>query len=192
MRQLLVLIALLVATAGCSDDQPSSSIPESEPFNQSDVDFATEMIIHHSQALTMVDMAAPRKGLSPKLMALLEEIRNAQTQEAELMTDWLEDWGQPVPNNPRSHGGMGHDEEAEMPSDMPGMMSNDQMGMLEDSSGDAFEQMWLEMMIEHHQGAIEMAEAEAADGEFHDTVELAEQIATNQAAEVDQMEKLLG
>ncbi|GAA1476769.1 DUF305 domain-containing protein [Nocardioides aestuarii] len=192
-RVAAVLAAAALTLSACGDDtdEAASSIPESQPFNQADVDFATDMIIHHSQALTMVDLAAPRPGLSPKLMALLEEIRNAQTQEAELMTDWLEDWGQPVPNNPRSHGGMDHDEAEDMASDMPGMMSDDEMGMLEDADGDAFEEMWLEMMVEHHEGAIEMAEAEADDGEFHDTVELAEQIATTQAAEVEQMEKLL-
>ncbi len=193
-RVAAVLAAAALTLSACGDDtdQAASPIPDSKPFNQADVEFATEMIIHHSQALTMVDMAAPREGLSPRLTALLEEIRTAQTQEAELMTDWLEDWGQPVPNNPRSHSGMDHGELEDMPSDMPGMMSDDQLGMLEDSSGDAFEEMWLEMMIEHHEGAIEMAEAEAADGEFPETVELAEQVATDQAAEIERMEKLLG
>ncbi len=190
MRHLLVLlvtgIALLTA---CGPEEPSSSIPESEPFNQTDVDFATDMILHHSQALTMVDMAAPREGLPPRMTALLEEIRTAQTQEAEQLTDWLEDWGQPVPNNPRSHGGADHD--AMTDTDMPGMMSEDRMAELEGADGDAFVQTWLTMMIEHHEGAIEMADAEVTGGEFPGTVDLAEQVATNQADEIDRMETLL-
>ena len=190
-RVAAVLAAAALTLSACGDDtaEPASSIPESEPFNQADVDFATDMILHHSQALTMVDIAAPREDLSPQLAALLEEIRTAQTQEAEQMTDWLEEWGQPVPNNPRSHGGMEHGEEGD--AEMPGMMSEDQMAELEDTSGDAFEQRWLQMMIEHHEGAIEMAETEASDGEFPDTVDLAEDIASAQAAEIDRMEKLL-
>jgi uncharacterized protein (DUF305 family) len=188
-RVAAVLAAATLVLSACSDDtEPASSIPESEPFNQADVDFATDMIVHHSQALTMVDIAAPREDLSPQLVDLLEQIRTTQTQEAELMTDWLEDWEQPVPNNPRSHGGM----EGSVDHDMPGMMSEDELGMLEDAEGAAFEEMWLEMMIEHHEGAIEMAQAEAADGEFADTVDLAEQVATTQAAEIERMEKLLG
>jgi uncharacterized protein (DUF305 family) len=189
-RVAAVLAAATLVLSACSDDasEPASSIPESKPFNQADVDFATDMIVHHSQALTMVDIAAPRDDLSPQVVDLLEQIRVTQTQEAELMTDWLEDWEQPVPNNPRSHGGM----EGSMDHDMPGMMSEEELGMLEDAQGDAFETMWLEMMIEHHEGAIDMAEAEAADGEFADTVELAEQIASAQAEEIERMEKLLG
>jgi uncharacterized protein (DUF305 family) len=189
-RVAAVLAAATLVLSACSDDasEPASSIPESKPFNQADVDFATDMIVHHSQALTMVDIAAPRDDLSPQVVDLLEQIRVTQTQEAELMTDWLEDWEQPVPNNPRSHGGM----EGSMDHDMPGMMSEEELGMLEDAQGDAFETMWLEMMIEHHEGAIDMAAAAPADGEFADTVELAEQIASSQAQEIERMEKLLG
>ena len=76
--------------------------------------------------------------------------------------------------------------------DMPGMATEEEMGALGEASGGAFEEMWLQMMIEHHEGAIEMAEEEVADGEFPDAVALAEDIAQAQAAEIDQMEKLLG
>ena len=76
--------------------------------------------------------------------------------------------------------------------DMPGMASEGEMEALGDASGSAFEQMWLQMMTEHHEGAIEMAEEEVADGEFPDTVALAEEIAQAQAAEIAQMEDMLG
>ena len=52
--------------------------------------------------------------------------------------------------------------------------------------------MWLEMMIEHHEGAIEMAQTEIEDGKYPDAVKLAESIETAQAAEVEQMQGLLG
>ena len=70
-------------------------------------------------------------------------------------------------------------------------MDPDDLAALEDSDGTAFEQMWLQMMIEHHEGAIEMAQDEQADGLFPDAVDLAESIEASQGAEIDQMEDLL-
>jgi len=187
---LLAAVLLALTACGGDTDETTSSIPDSEPFNQADVDFATQMIPHHAQALLMVDAAAPRDDLSPELTALVEKIRTAQTGEIELMTDWLEDWDQPIPDNPRDHGGMEDGSMGDL--DMPGMATEEEMSALGDASGSAFEQMWLQMMTEHHEGAIEMAEDEVADGEFPETVALAEEIAKAQAAEIDQMEQMLG
>jgi len=184
-------VLALTACGGDEPDEPTSSIPESEPFNQADVDFATDMIPHHAQALLMVDAAAPRDDLSPEMTELIEGIRTEQTGEIEQMTDWLEDWDQPIPDNPRDHGGMEDGHGGDM-MDMPGMASQEEMDALGDASGNHFEQMWLQMMIEHHEGAIEMAGEEVADGEFPDTVALAEEITTSQAAEIDRMEQMLG
>ena len=186
-----VLLPLTLTACGGEESTGStSSIAESEPFNQADVDFATAMVPHHAQALLMVDAAAPRDDLSPELTELVEQIRTEQTGEIEVMTDWLEEWEQPVPDNPRDHGGMEEEHSDDM-SEMPGMASQEEMDALADASGDAFEEMWLQLMVAHHEGAIEMAEAEIADGVFHDTVELAEQIAASQADEIDRMEQLL-
>jgi uncharacterized protein (DUF305 family) len=63
---------------------------------------------------------------------------------------------------------------------------------LGDARGHEFETMWLEMMVEHHEGAIEMAQDELADGVFQPAKDLAEGIATSQQAEIDLMNKLLG
>ena len=52
--------------------------------------------------------------------------------------------------------------------------------------------MWLEMMIEHHEGAVEMAQTEQAEGQFKDTVDLAGQVIKTQTAEIDTMKELLG
>lgn len=188
-----LLTAGVLALAGCGGDATEatgSSIPDSEPFNQADVDFATDMIPHHAQALLMVDQAAPRADLSPELTGLVESIRTEQTGEIERMTDWLEDWDQPIPDNPRDHGGMGEDM-GEM-AQLPGMASQEELDALGEATRVAFEQLWLEMMIAHHEGAVEMAEAEIADGEFPDSVALAEQIVDSQTAEIEQMEQLLG
>lgn len=183
----LLAAALLVLTA-CGSDEPESAIPESEPFNQADVDFATDMFLHHSQALLVVDVAAPRQDLSPGLARLLDQLRDTRTVESEQLVDWLEEWDQPVPDNPRQHGG---GEGSTSAHDLPGAVSEEDLARLEAARGDEFERLWLETMVEHHRGAVELAEAEVAEGEFPDAVALAEQIAAAQAAEVDRMEQLL-
>ena len=193
------LLAAVVMTASttltaCGDDGSTEegTVPESAEFNDADVDFASEMIPHHAQALMMVDMATGHE-LSPQLTTLTEEIRAAQTPEIEQMTDWLESWDQPVPATPRDHANAGHGSgDMSMFEDMPGMMSDDQLHELESAQGAAFEQMWLEAMIKHHRGAVEMAEQEVDDGEYAEAVSLAEDIASSQRQEIARMERLLG
>lgn len=191
-RLLGLLAAAVLALSGCADDTTdgSSSVPESAEFNDADVAFATEMIPHHAEALSMVDMATRMTQPSPEFGALLEQIRAAQAPEIEQMTDLLEDWDQPVPETARDHanadgGGMDMDEE------MPGMMSEEDLDRLRDARGADFEDMWLEMMIEHHQGAIETAEVEIEQGESSEAIALAESIVDSQTAEIEQMEQML-
>jgi uncharacterized protein (DUF305 family) len=190
-RTTALLAAATLALAGCSGEADpatsSGSVPESADHNDADVAFASEMIPHHAQALLMVDMAATRE-VSPEFGALLEQIRTAQAPEIEQMSDWLVAWDEPVPDNPRDHGGMdgGHGDDA------PGMMDPGDRDRLEGMSGGGFEDMWLSMMIEHHEDAIEMAEEEVEEGEFGEAVELAEDIRDSQTAEIAQMEQMLG
>lgn len=193
---LLVALTAAFAVAACSDDgandgRAESGIPESEEFNQADVTFATDMIQHHAQALTMVDLTVDR-DLSAELTRLAEQIREAQGPEIETMVDWLTGWDQPIPATSRDHVNAEGHGDMEMDTDMPGMMSAEQMAELEAAEGEAFEQLWIEMMIEHHEGAIEMATTEQSEGEYPDAVALAEAIISAQEAEIDQMESLLG
>lgn len=189
----LAAAALVLTACGGEDDPAGSTIPESADFNDADVSFATDMIPHHAQALLMVDMAVNR-DVSPELAGLLDQIRDAQAPEIEMMTDWLEDWEQPVPETGRGHGDTESDGDMGDMSgmDMPGMMSSEEMGSLESASKANFEDMWFTMMIEHHEGAIAMAETEIDDGEFADAKALAEDITQSQAAEIASMESLLG
>lgn len=198
----LVLVAPLLALGlltGCSGSEDATSadapsVAASEEFNAADVTFATEMIPHHAQALEMVDLTVGR-SLSPGTTELAEQIRAAQAPEIEQLSDWLVDWDQPVPETSRDHinagHGDGHDSDSgSLDHDMPGMMSEDEMTALEQASDADFEQRWLEMMVEHHEGAIEMARVEVSDGEFPDATALAQSIIDSQQAEIEQMQDL--
>jgi len=123
---------------------------------------------------------------------MAEDIRMAQTPETELMTDWLTDWDQPIPETVRDHANAHGNGDMDVDSDMPGMTSAEEMSELEAGQGAEFQQMWLEMMIEHHAGAIEMAKTEQSDGEFAAAIELANSVESSQQKEIDTMEQILG
>ena len=137
----------------------------------------------------MVDLTLDRP-LDPAVQRLVEDIRATQAPEIELMTDWLSAWGEPVPETVRDHANAHGDGEMEM-GDLPGAMSADDMDSLDAASDAEFQDRFLEMMVEHHEGAVEMAGDERSDGHFEAAVELAASIESSQTDEIDQMHSLL-
>ena len=181
-----VAVTLTLTVSGCSGTDSGSG----DGFNEADVDFASDMIQHHAQALQMVDLTMGRE-LDPEVAELTEEIRAAQAPEIEKMADWLEGWDQPVPETSRDHANA-HGDGGDMDMDMPGMMSAEDMDALDSADDGAFQDMWLEMMIDHHEGAVEMAEEQVEDGESDNAVALAEEIISAQEREITEMQDLLG
>jgi uncharacterized protein (DUF305 family) len=190
----LTLGLALTLTACGNDDEPaddtSAQVSETA-HNDADVTFATDMIQHHAQALAMVDLTVGRT-LDPEVQQLAEDIRDAQGPEIETMTDWLQDWDEEVPETIRDHSNSGHDMGDMGDSDMPGMMSSDDFDELKNATDSEFQTMWLEMMIEHHEGAVEMAQAEQENGQYKPAVDLAGDVVDTQTAEIEKMESLLG
>ena len=180
----LLMTALLTLTA-CGGEADTSTASNAE-FNDADVSFATEMIPHHQQAVEMAELAADR-AQSQAVQQLAEDVEAAQGPEIKTMTQWLKDWGQETPSGSMDHGDMGHGDS----QGMPGMMDEAEMMQLMKSDGATFDQMFLQMMVEHHEGAIEMARTEQANGENPDAVALAEQIETDQKSEIAKMDELL-
>ncbi|MGH3428028.1 MAG: DUF305 domain-containing protein [Mycobacteriales bacterium] len=147
--------------------------------NAADIAFATNMIPHHRQAVAMANLA-PSRAASAKVKALALQIKAAQDPEIALMSGWLKTWSRPVPSGtmaPEGH-------------DMSGMMADQDMTKLAASSGPEFDRMFLAMMIDHHQGAIDMAHAEERDGTNVGAQKLAKTIANAQSGEIDEMKKL--
>ena len=186
MRKSLITAALaasLFTLAACGNEDEADT---AGGHNDADVTFAQEMIPHHQQAIEMAELAESRAD-SDEVKELAADIEAAQGPEIETMTGWLESWGEDVPDEGMSgmdHGDMSSD-------DMTGMMTDDEMADLEATSGAGFDQMFLTMMIEHHEGAIEMAQTEQSEGEFPEAVAMAKEIATTQAEEIQTMQDLL-
>lgn len=196
IRTTLVLTGALAAAltlAGCSSDPGSMSgmdhgssstmapSPNAEAgsFNDQDVTFAQMMTAHHQQAIEMSDMLLSKSGVNEDVAAFAEKIKAAQQPEIETMTGWLESWGESTD----SMSGMDHSS--------GGMMSDDDMAALEQADGPAAGKLFLEQMIQHHQGAIDMAQTEADSGENSDAVALAKKIVTDQTAEITEMQSML-
>lgn len=193
------LLAGALVLAGCSGGSDSSAGPESSAssgesstaesaaFNDADVTFVQGMIPHHRGALAMAQLADGRAE-DPRVLDLAGRIEAAQLPEIETMTGLLEEWGEPLPEETDSSmGGMSHGSDG---MDMGGM-SDEDMTAMEAASGAEFDRMFLEMMIGHHRGAVQMAEEEIAEGSNPDAVDLARTIVDAQNAEIQEMETLL-
>ena len=155
--------------------------------NDQDVSFAQDMIPHHQQAIQMSRMAASQAS-SAEVKDLAARIEKAQDPEIETMSGWLESWGEDVPS---SMPGMDHGGHSGS-SDMPGMMDTEDMDELMAASGKGFDTMFLTMMVDHHEGAVEMATTEKDKGQYGPAKKLADDIITAQNAEIEEMNKLLG
>jgi uncharacterized protein (DUF305 family) len=194
---LAVVILSSCAVAACTStadvppatDAPSAAAPATGKHNDSDVFFAQNMIVHHRGAVEMARMVAGQAS-SQQVKDLAVRIETAQTPEINEMTGWLTAWHEPLDSGqvmPRM------DDSATL-MDAPGpmgMMTAQQMKSLEAAHGPAFDRMFLRLMTNHHQGAIDMSEAELEGGTSATALALAQSIRTSQAAEITEMKRLL-
>lgn len=160
-------------------DPPRSDVER----NRFDMAFTMMMIPHHKQAIDMADMVLTKEGAHPAVVDLAGRIKATQAPEITLMESWLDDWGVEMP------GMNGSDDMGDM--GQRGMMSDADMEALDQASGTDASRLFLEQMIEHHQGAIEMAQREIGRGRYQPTIDLARRIETSQKAEIVEMEQLL-
>jgi len=168
--------------------------------NAADVAFAQQMILHHQGAIEMADLA-PSRAASQQVKDLAVRIKAAQGPEIQQMQGWLTTWAAAMPSstaasNSDGMGGMGS--QGQMTSDgvastmsTPGMMSDADMPQLTAASGTEFDRLFLQQMIMHHQGALEMADTELAQGSNTAALALARSIKTSQTAEITEMQQML-
>ena len=199
MRRLAALGAVLLVTAcGATDGHDAghphaaassagsaaSAAPSAGPFNGTDVQFATDMIPHHRQAVDMAALAAT-KAADPGVKAIAAKIRAAQEPEIATMAGWLTAWGEPVPSPGAMHHDMGD------MGGMPGMLTDTELRQLGAASGAAFDKLFLTLMITHHEGAGETATTVQAQGSSPAVKQLAGAVVTGQTAEITEMKALL-
>lgn len=191
---ILLTIVVGAASAACGTDSLHSGMGHNDSTMQhspeqmgtggkADVMFTQEMIPHHQQAVDMANLALdPAHEASPAVKDLAARIKTAQAAEIADMTAWLKEWGASAPSTHMEH----------MGENGMGMMSTDQMAALEDAKGAAFDRLWLEGMIQHHEGALMMASHIADRGDDARVQKLSGAIEQSQTAEIAEMKQLLG
>jgi uncharacterized protein (DUF305 family) len=189
----LLAAALVLTACGNGDDtagssgghgaghssSDSTSEQAGEQVNEADIAFLTGMTPHHEQAVEMSEIVLAANPPA-EVAEIATQIQNAQDPEIEQMNAMLEDLGE----SPDAHGGAhgsGHG----------GMMSDEYMQELKAATGTEAALLYLEGMIEHHQGAIDASETQIAEGQYPPAIELARKIAADQAAEITRMRELL-
>lgn len=157
-------------------------------YSAADVRFMQGMIGHHAQALVMTALVPDRTQRSDfHLMA--ERITLSQETEIAQMKRWLEERGEAVPSaDAHEHAAMGHGQL------MPGMLTDAELKQLAAARGVQFERMFLELMIKHHEGALQMVRelyATPAAGQEPELFMLASDVDADQTAEIRRMRSLL-
>ncbi|MBD8000551.1 DUF305 domain-containing protein [Oerskovia gallyi] len=182
-----------LALAGCADAGDGSGMeghdmgdgsPSQEAgaaaagANDADVMFAQMMIPHHEQALVMSRIVLDTEGVDPAVVDLATRIESAQEPEIATMEGFLAEWGASTTGDHSGH-------------EMDGMLSDEEIQALEAADAATVSRLFLEGMIAHHEGAVDMAEAELADGKNPEALALAQEIIDAQEAEIQEMRELL-
>lgn len=195
-------LALLTALgfSACASAQQPTPAPASAPsaarpdtvtrkgYTVADVKFMQGMIGHHRQALVMSALVAERTTRRDfALMA--ERIKLSQESEIAQMERWLRQRGEAVPaEDAHVHAAMGHGEL------MPGMLTEAELTQLTNARGGSFEKLFLQLMIKHHDGALQMVKqliATPGAGREPELFMMASDVDADQTAEIKRMRALL-
>jgi uncharacterized protein (DUF305 family) len=199
----IVFVAVLAAVlAGCtaqSPDQPPIIAPQGpgeqaqtlapEDFgtdrwvapSEADLEYVARMIVHHEQALTMTALA-PERAQNETVRGLASRIHDTQGPEISGMKQWQRQYAESAP---------AHGHSADLPEvdhgSMPGMATDEQLAALEAARGADFDRLFLELMIAHHEGAVQMAVELLSSGTDVRVEEMANDVVASQTDEVERM-----
>ena len=168
--------------AGMSGMEAPVTIPKGAIYTVADVHFMQGMIAHHAQAIFMSHLAA-KNGANPRLVKFATKIDQSQMTEILQMQGWLRANGQAAPDTSSYHHVM-----------MDGMLTAEQIKTLEAARGVEFDRHFLNMMIQHHEGALKMVAdllATPGAGQDVDVNVFANDVVSVQTAEIGAMQQLL-
>ncbi|MGI5268798.1 DUF305 domain-containing protein [Nonomuraea sp. CA-218870] len=182
-RLLIAALALCVpvsaACAPATGEPAPTAASRDAAYGEADIRFAQEMIPHHRQTIRLAELAEGRahnlyvQELGMKLIAV-------EQADIDALASWLRGWRRQVPPN-----------DAKAAHAMPGMVSAEQLGVLEGLSGAAFDESWLPVLSRHLASGVEMAERVLAQGTHRPTLRLADEMIVNQRATIAEIAELL-
>ena len=181
----LVAVAVLLLGAFAAGILVSGLPPDD---SSAEAGFARDMGVHHAQAVDMAEIVRDRTS-DPEVRYLAVDIALGQQAQIGQMQGWLAVWGLPATGSQPAMAWMGH----MMPvaSLMPGMATVDELALLRDAPPDKVDAMFLQLMIRHHRGGVDMAEAVLTRTRRPEVQRLAQAIVTGQLAEISAMNDLL-
>lgn len=179
MKRLVAVLAVLgLVLTACGSKE------EAKKHNEADVEFVQGMIPHHEQAIHMSELAAKHAN-SPDVKTIASTITTKQEEELKTMETLLHEWGV------KKEEAGGHDAHGGAKAMHPGMLPEAELKELEETRGVEFDKLFLKSMVEHHKGAITMAEEAEHKGENKEVKKLAAEIKRGQEHEIEEMEKEL-
>lgn len=158
------------------------TVPDGAIYTVADVEFMQGMIAHHAQAIHMSRMAEAHRA-NPRVLKLANKIDQSQVAEIRIMQQWLRSNGQAAP-----------DTSSWRTMTMPGMLTEEQLKALDASTGVAFDRAFLTLMIQHHDGALQMVKdlfASPRAGQEVDVNVFANDVVVVQTAEIGAMRQML-
>lgn len=153
------------------------------PYVEEDVEFVRDMLHHHAQALVMTGYVDDRTT-NRDIRLLAERMEISQTDEIAQLEKWLRDRAEPIRDPDAAH---------DAHADMPGLLTDEELARLEAATGTEFERLFLEFMIKHHEGAIQMVVDldEAGGGQETEIGLFARHVEADQGIEIARMQQLL-
>lgn len=155
---------------------PSVSPADDQDATAADVAFVAAMLAHHEQAVELAELA-PGRVDDPELAGIAERIALVQAAEADQMRGWLQR------RTTRDGATDAHDHTA----GMPGEISRSTLDRAAELEGTAFDRLFVQAMVPHHRGAVEMAESRLAESGDPAVARWARAIATAQSLEIDRL-----
>ncbi|WP_432502959.1 DUF305 domain-containing protein [Kineococcus arenarius] len=192
----LVAVVLVALVAGVLAGR---ALPDAPGEQSADVGFARDMGTHHQQAIAMA-YEAIQEAPSAEVRQLAVDIASTQGNQLGRMQALLIEWGHPLTGSApamawmagtEEHAAHGQQEGEAGVVTMPGMASAEEMARLAQLSGEEFEVVFLQLMLRHHAGGLQMAEAGAELVGDEQLRELAEAILASQSSETQVLEDLL-
>jgi uncharacterized protein (DUF305 family) len=167
--------------------------PATPAADSVDVGFAQDMSVHHEQAVGMATWERDHTT-DPVLRQLAFDIETGQLAQIGRMQGWLALWqapSQPTDGHMAWMGAAGHGGHGAGVAQMPGMATDEELAGLRASTGAALDVRFLQLMLRHHEGGVEMARYAAEHATVPEVRALASQMVAAQSAESDYMRSLL-
>lgn len=189
-RPILIACGVLVLALAAfflfgRDGTPGDTSPEAG--------FARDMATHHAQAVDM-SFIVRDKGPAKEIRNLAFDIINTQANQRGMFLGWLQQWGLDPATDQKPMAwmsGHGHGGAAATPGSMPGMATPQELTQLKEAQGTQAEVLFLQLMIRHHEGGVQMAEGLLKLSTRAEVVSMAQKIVQGQSGEIKLMTELL-